>query len=113
MFSGNDHRVETSWISRTRTETGRRSHRDKMEAPASVVDTATGKVYNQGMTVDWSEHGVRFHGGLSTLTPGQIVEVVLTGELSRTVRSLVIWIGSLESRHLGEVGLEFLVPQLA
>lgn len=95
------------------TSVCRRSQRIAIDTAVAIIDDKTGEPLQKGATIDFSPYGVRIQDGMSSLTVGQMVQVVLRGQINCNIRSVVVWVGSLESRRLGQVGLEFLIPQIS
>lgn len=85
---------------------GRRSKREPLQIPASVVinlDRNPNRI--PCLILDLTREGFRLRGNFN-LTCGQVVEVILEHQPLISVRSRVVWVGEVGSQQQGEVGVE-------
>jgi hypothetical protein len=85
---------------------GRRSKRVVSKRRASLVINLDRKPKELPcLLLDSSKEGFRLRGSFD-LNCGQVVELILDGEMPSSKRCGVVWVGKPGSRQEGEVGLE-------
>ena len=91
---------------------GRRTERVATSLPAVlVVDSEKGRTSRPANAIDTSRDGVRIQINGFYLTPGQTVEVVLTGDDRRSAQGRVVWVRPSPSDLTIQLGLEILDPR--
>jgi hypothetical protein len=89
------------------SHTPRRWQRQPSKIPFSLVlEADPSKADDSAITVDISRRGASVRTKLA-LVPGEWVEVVAKGEISRAVAAHVVWVREDESSHLTSAGLDF------
>ncbi len=86
----------------------RRSPRINVRIPLTLlVGPQKAKIAHKAVTVDFSPLGARVRTG-TPLSPGQTVEMLLSGRLKHPIRSRVVCVGKAGLAQQGEAGIEFL-----
>jgi hypothetical protein len=87
---------------------GRRSRRAFLKSPASlVVNLDRNPKRVPCLVIDSSKEGFRLRGSFD-LRRGQVVELILGGDMPTPERCKVVWVGKAGSKREGEFGLETL-----